>query len=87
MKSEFLAHIETGGTVELQVLAFEPFAINNVNVYHESQLGSPYIRKMMENFLLADHDGINCELKNAKSNPIERRLRKSAKAAAAGDSI
>jgi len=84
MKSEFLAHIEAGGTVELQVLDFEPFAINNVNVHHESQLGDSYIRKMIENFLLADHDSIRCGLKNAKNNPIERHLRKSVRESEAG---
>ena len=84
MKADFQEHIESGGTVELQVLVFEPFAINNVNVHNESQLGDAYIRKMMENFLLADHDSVACELRNAKSNSIERRLRKSAKAATAG---
>jgi|GEM_PF-2233891 len=56
MKDEFLKHMSSGGAVELQILRFEPFGINNVNVFHESQLGNPYIRKMMENFLLADHD-------------------------------
>ncbi|HEY5177832.1 MAG TPA: hypothetical protein VII95_19945 [Terriglobales bacterium] len=83
MKDEFLKHMSSGGAVELQILRFEPFGINNVNVFHESQLGNPYIRKMMENFLLADHDPVHCELKNCVANPIERRSRKSARAAGA----
>ena len=80
MRENILAHISSGGTVELQILRFEPFAINNVNVDHESQLRDPYIRKMMENFLLADHDSVHCELKNCVANPIERRRRKSMRA-------
>jgi hypothetical protein len=80
MRKNFLDHIESGGIVELQILKFEPFGINNVNVYDESQLGNSYIRKMMENFLLADHDSVHCELKNCVANPIERRRRKSMRA-------
>src|ERR1039457_5941128 len=85
MKEDFLNHIESGGIVELQILRFEPFGINNVNVY-ESQMGNPYVRKMMENFLLADHDQVHCELKNCVANPIERRRRKSMRAAGAAES-
>ncbi len=81
MREEFLSHIGLGGTVELQILKFDPFAINNVNVHHESQLGNPYIRKMMENFLIADHDSVHCPLRNCVENPIERRRRKSIRAA------
>ena len=86
MQDEFLNHNHLGGTVELQILKFEPFGINTVNVYNESQLANPYIRKMMENFLLADNDSVSCELKNCAENPIERRRRKSSRAAAAGTS-
>jgi len=85
LKADFLDHSKSGGSVELQTLRFDPFGINNVNVY-ESQLGNPYIRKMMENFLLADHDRVHCELKNCVANPIERRRRKSMRAVGAAGS-
>ncbi len=86
IKEDFLNHIKSSGIVELQILRFEPFGINNVNVHHESQLGNPYIRKMIENFLLADHDAALCKLKNCSANPIERRRRESMRATAAGGS-
>jgi len=86
MRDAFLNHNGLGGAVELQTLKFEPFGINTVNVYNESQLANPYIRKMMENLLLADNNSVRYELKNCVENPIERRRRKSMRASAAAAS-
>jgi hypothetical protein len=77
MKAEFERALANGAEVRLQKIEFTPFALNNVLVI-ESALHNAYIRKMLENFLCADNDNINCELRNLSSTPIERRRRKAA---------
>jgi hypothetical protein len=74
LRKHFLAQAEKGVRAELQVLQFQPFRLNSV-VISETKLHNTSIRQMLEQFLIADHDAVNCALLNLKSNSIERRLR------------
>jgi hypothetical protein len=75
INAEFKMALAFGLTVRLEVLQIEPIRINRVIIRNES-LSDQYVRKMMENFVLADVDVVYCELLNAALNPIERRKRK-----------
>ncbi|MGH9607339.1 MAG: hypothetical protein ACRD3N_16755 [Terracidiphilus sp.] len=78
INAESKAAILLGLTVRLEILRIEPIRINRVRVCNEN-LSDPYVRKMMENFVLADFDVVHCELLNAALNPLERRKRKAMK--------
>jgi hypothetical protein len=75
---ELESAVAAGYRVRLEILTIRrPIRINNVTIT-DSDLQNPHVRLMMENFVLADHEKVNCEILNLKQNPIERRKRKSA---------
>lgn len=78
IKAEFKGALQSGLTVQLEILYIEPIRINRVRVSTE-HLFDPFLRRMLENFVLADFDVVNCELLNLALNPLERRKRKAMK--------
>ena len=78
INGEFKGAVQSGLTVQLEILHVEPVRINRVRVNTE-HLFDPFLRKMLENFVLADFDVVNCELLNLALNPLERRKRKAMK--------
>ncbi len=75
---EFKRALEMGLTVNLEVLRVEPVRINRVWI-NTDHLFDPFVRKMLESFILADFDVTNCELLNAALNPMERRRLRASK--------
>jgi hypothetical protein len=78
LNSKFKTYIQKELTVQLEILKINPIYLNNVYLC-DDRLSDQYIRKMMENFTLADSDVTQYEMLNATLNPIERRKRKAMK--------
>jgi hypothetical protein len=78
MNSEFNRAIDGGLEVRLEILKIEPAYLNRVRICNEN-LCDPFVRGMMENFILADIDVVNCKLHNIAPNKLERRIRKAMK--------
>jgi len=78
INAEFRKAIQSGLTVQLETLSVEPIRINRVHV-NTDHLWDLFLRKMLENFVLADFDAVNCELLSLALNPLERRRRKAMK--------
>lgn len=78
MNALFRKAIDEGFEVKLETLKIEPIRINQINVCNQN-LAYPFLRKMMENFVLADFDVVNCTLHNSCQNPVERRGQKALK--------
>ncbi|MGA3332922.1 MAG: hypothetical protein ABSC62_02025 [Terracidiphilus sp.] len=74
----FSRDVAKGANVRLEVLHIDPIYLNNVYLC-DGRLADQYIRKMMENFTLADSDVTQYQILNATLNPIERRKRKAMK--------
>lgn len=74
----FREDIAKGANIRLEVLHIDPIYLNNVYLC-DGRLTDQYIRKMMENFTIADSDVTQYEILNATLNPIERRKRKAVK--------
>jgi len=78
MNAEFRAAIQRGEEIRLEIVKIAPVRLNRVHICNEN-LCDPFLRKMMENFLLADFDVVNLRLYNLILNPIERRKRAAGK--------
>ena len=70
--------IKDGFKVWLEILKIEPVMINRVNLCNEN-LCDPFVREMIENFVLADIDTAYCVVLNIAENRISRRRRKAVK--------
>jgi len=83
LREKFEVELKRGLQVELHRLSFGDFQINNAWFVPQSSLQQDFIRKMLENFLIADflanNDFAGCEVLNAPNNPIERRRRRAIK--------
>jgi hypothetical protein len=78
MNAEFKKAIGCGTEVRLETLNIIPVKLSRVHICNEN-LGDPFLRKMMENFVLADVDVVNCRLYNLALNRLERSKRKAGK--------
>ncbi len=78
MNALFWKAVDEGFEVRLEILEIEPVMINQVRVRNQN-FADPFLRKMIENFVLADFDVVNCKLHNVALNRIERRRRKALK--------
>jgi hypothetical protein len=75
LRTLFESELKNGFKLELHLIRIVPFQMNDVLVSNYA-LHNPYVRGMVENFVLANHQDPNCEILNLKMNPIERRKRK-----------
>ncbi len=62
--------------VRMEILKIEPVKLNRVDICNEN-LADTFLRRMLENFILADL--VNCKLLNIDSNIFDARRRKAAK--------
>lgn len=73
---EMEADIKSAFEVRLDTLRVqEPFRLNSVLIA-DSEMHNPFVRLLIENFAIADHEKITCEILNLKRNPLARRQRK-----------
>jgi len=72
MNALFCKAIDDGFEIRLETLKIEPARLNQLNVCNQN-LADPFLRKMMENLILADFDVVNYTLHNSCLNRIERR--------------
>jgi len=78
MNALFCKAIADGLEVRLELLKIEPIRINQLDVCNQN-LTNSFLRKMMENLVLADFDVVNHKLHNSCVNRIERRRQKALK--------
>jgi hypothetical protein len=74
----FCEAIDDGFEVRLEILKIEPVRINQLDVCNQN-LANPFLRKMMENLVLADFDVVKHTLHNSCVNRIERRRQRALK--------
>ena len=79
IKREIEKAIQSKHTVKLEILKIiEPVRLNRVVICNEN-LADAFLRKMLENFILADFDVVNCKLLNVDLNIFDARRRRAAK--------
>lgn len=78
IKNEIERAIGSGLNVQLAILKIEPARLNRVDIREET-LSDTFVRRMVENFILADFDVVNCKLLNIDLNIFDARRRKAAK--------
>ena len=78
LNATFKKDNDAGLNVRLEMLHVAPTYLNNIYIC-DGNFSDQYVRKMMENFTLADSDATQYEILNATENPIERRKRKAMK--------
>ena len=74
----FCEAIDEGFEVRLEILKIEPVRINQLDDCNQN-LANPFLRKMMENLVLADFDVVKHTLHNSCVNRIERRRQRALK--------
>jgi hypothetical protein len=75
LNAEFKRYVQDGLSVQLESLRIDPVHLNRVLLCNEN-LHDQFVRKMMENFALADHDVTQSEILNLSLDPLARRRRK-----------
>jgi hypothetical protein len=69
---------QKGLKIQLEILLIENTSLNSIRIANEN-LNDTFLRRLIENFVIADTDTTQCALMNCVLNPIERRIHKAKK--------